>query len=41
MFPLRMVQQERGETGTSGQISTLPSAGVSSDGSFEMVRDEP
>ena len=41
MFPLRMVQQERGEAGTSGQISTLPSAGVSSDGSFEMVRDEP
>ena len=41
MFPLRMVQQERGEAGDSGQISTLQSAGVSSDGSFEMAPEEP
>ena len=41
MFPLRMVQQDRDEADEAIQISTLPSAGVSSDGSFEMVRDEP
>ena len=43
MFPLRMVQQVRNETTADETmpISTLPSAGVSSDGSFEMVRDEP
>ena len=41
MFPLRILQQEHGNAGDEGRISTLSSAGVSSDGSFEMVRDEP
>ena len=43
MFPLRLGQQVHHEATADDTraISTLPSAGVSSDGSFEMVRDEP
>ena len=43
MFPLRLGQQVHNEATADDTraISTLPSAGVSSDGSFEMVRDEP